>query len=122
VNKKFFGIALGTVAALLALSLVVRLVSWNEYGLAGGWTFFGLPFGGIGILVLLLRVFAFGHRSQGTVWPFPHTIESQPPTAVPPPPTVPTSRRLHELECLRASGAISSAEYLEKRQQIIANL
>lgn len=46
--------------------------------------------------------------------------------AVAPPATtstrLPTAQRLQELEALRATGAISDAEYLAKRKQIIDEL
>lgn len=46
-----------------------------------------------------------------------------PPAYVPPAPPEPsTAQRLQELETLRATGAISDAEYTAKRQQIIAAL
>jgi hypothetical protein len=38
------------------------------------------------------------------------------------PPEPSTAQRLQELETLRATGAISEAEYTAKRQQIIAEL
>jgi pyruvate/2-oxoglutarate dehydrogenase complex dihydrolipoamide acyltransferase (E2) component len=44
------------------------------------------------------------------------------PPAPPPPPEPTTAQRLQELETLRATGAISDAEYNAKRQQIIAGL
>ena len=42
--------------------------------------------------------------------------------AYPPPPEPTTAQRLQELETLRATGAISEAEYAAKRQQILADL
>ncbi len=57
-----------------------------------------------------------------------HAGPAPPPYAAPPPPQFAappepsTSQRLQELETLRATGAISDAEYAAKRQQIIADL
>jgi len=60
--------------------------------------------------------------------------QAPPPAYAPPPPQAPssftatappepsTSQRLQELETLRATGAISEAEYAAKRQQIISQL
>jgi hypothetical protein len=116
-NNKVTAIVLGAVAALLALSFVMRFVLLSQYGLSGGWIFFALPFGGIGVLVLVLRLglLNFGDKSRGTVQsfqPWQHNIGA--------PPAV--SQRLQELEGMRANGAISAAEYTAKRQQIISTL
>jgi hypothetical protein len=103
-NNKFIAIALGSVAALFALSLVVRFVLLSEYGLSGGWMFVGLPFGGIGIAVLLLRlgVFNSGQRSGSTMVPWQHHIGMQAPPFAPPAPAaaaagtrVPADQRRH---------------------------
>ncbi|WP_431237329.1 SHOCT domain-containing protein [Mycolicibacterium aichiense] len=45
-----------------------------------------------------------------------------PPYVPPPMPEVSTAQRLQELETLRATGAITEAEYSAKRQQILADL
>lgn len=121
-NNKFIAIALGSVAALFALSLVVRFVLLSEYGLSGGWMFVGLPFGGIGIAVLLLRlgVFNSGQRSGSAMVPWQHHIGMQAPPFAPPAPAAAASQRLQELEYLLTSGAISHAEYTAKRQQIMS--
>ncbi|OBF79939.1 hypothetical protein A5791_09665 [Mycobacterium sp. 852002-51163_SCH5372311] len=42
--------------------------------------------------------------------------------AMPPPPQAPASQRLQELETLRATGAITEAEYTAKREKIISEL
>jgi TRAP-type C4-dicarboxylate transport system permease small subunit len=65
-NNKGVAIALGAVAALFAFSLVVRFVVLSSYGVSGSWMYFGLPFGGIGLVVLLLRLglLNFGERSS----------------------------------------------------------
>jgi hypothetical protein len=124
-NNKVAAIVLGAVAALLALSFVARFVLFSQYGLSGGWMFFALPFGGIGVLVLVLRLglINFGDKSRGTVQPFQpwqHNIGVQAPPVAPSPPAV--SQRLQELEGMRATGAISDAEYTAKRQQILSTL
>jgi hypothetical protein len=109
VNNKVIAIALGSVAALFALSLVVRFVLLSEYGLSGGWMFVGLPFGGIGIAILLLRlgVFGSGQRSGSTMVPWQHHIGMQAPPFAPPAPAAADSQRLQELEYLPTSGASS---------------
>jgi hypothetical protein len=121
-NNNVIGIVLAAVAALFALSFVVRFVLLSQYGLSGGWIFFALPFGGIGVLVLVLRLglLNFGDRSGRTVQPGQYNIGAQAPPVAPSPPAV--SQRLQELEGMRANGAISDAEYTAKRQQIISTL
>jgi hypothetical protein len=60
--------------------------------------------------------------------PAPAPVAAAPAAAAPPPaafmtpPEPSASQRLQELETLRATGAISDAEYASKRQQIIADL
>jgi hypothetical protein len=124
-NNQVVAIVVGAGAALLALSLVVRFVILSEYGASGGWLFYGLPFGGIGLFVLLLRlgVLNFGGRSAGTGPSWPQNIGVQTPPAWPPqrqPPTA--SQRLQELDSMRASGAISESEYNARREQILSAL
>jgi hypothetical protein len=121
-NNKVIAIVLGAVAALFALSFVVRFVLLSQYGFSGGWMFFALPFGGIGVLVLVLRLglLNFGDRPGSTVQAWQHNIGVPAPPVAPSPPAV--SQRLQELEGMRASGAISDAEYTAKRQQIISTL
>jgi hypothetical protein len=122
VNNKVIAIAVGSVAALFALSLIARLVLFSEYGLSGGWMFFGLPFGGIGILVLLLRlgVFNSGQRPGSTMVPGQHQIGM--PAAPFAPPQAAATQRLQELEYLLTSGAISHTEYAAKRQHIMSTM
>ena len=55
-NNEVVAIVLGAVAAVFALSLLMRFVLLSEYGVPGGWMYFGLPIGGIGLVVLLLRL------------------------------------------------------------------
>jgi len=55
-NTKVIAIVLGAVAALFAVSLLIRFVLLSEYGVPGGWMYFGLPMGGIGLVVVLLRL------------------------------------------------------------------
>jgi hypothetical protein len=122
VNNKIIAIAVSSIAALFALSLVARFVLFSEYGVSGGWMFFGLPFGGIGIVVLLLRlgVLNSGQRSGSTMVPWQHHIGMQGAPFAPPAPSA--SVRLEELEHLLTSGAISHAEYTSKRQQIMSTM
>ncbi len=55
-NKPFIIVA-AAIAALFAISFVVRFVALSEMGLPGGWMLFlFLPAGGIGLLVVLLRL------------------------------------------------------------------
>jgi hypothetical protein len=123
-NNKVIAIVLGAVAALFALTLVARFVLLSQYGLSGGWIFFALPFGGIGVLVLLLRVglLSSGNTSSPTALPWHHNIGVQAPPPASPPSAGTVPQRLQELESLRATGAISDTEYTAKRQQIITQI
>ena len=109
----------GVIAVLFVASLVVRFVVLSQSGLSGGWIlYFGLPIGGIGVLVLLLRLGLLNFGQSATIQGW------QQPSAAPasPLPAAPTSQRLHELENLRASGAISDAEYAAERTRIISGV
>jgi hypothetical protein len=123
-NNKTIAIVLGAVAALFALSLLMRFVLLSQYGVSGSWMYFGLPIGGIGLVVLLLRLglVNFGDRSGGTIqpWHYNNGVQSPPPAS--PPPVTSAPQRLQELERMRAYGAISDAEYTAKRQQIISSI
>lgn len=123
-NNHVVAIVLGAGAALLALSLIVRFLFLSEYGLSGGWIFFGLPFGGIGLFVLLMRlgVLNFGGRPTGTGPSWPRNIGAQTPPAWSPQQVPTASQRLQELDGLHASGAISESEYTARRQQILSSL
>jgi putative oligomerization/nucleic acid binding protein len=123
-NNQVVAIVLGAGAALLAVSLLVRFVLLSEYGVSGGWIFFGLPFGGIGVFVLLLRlgVLNFGGRSTGTGPSWSQNIGGQTPPAWSPQQAPTASQRLQELDSMRASGAISDSEYTARRQQILSAL
>lgn len=123
-NNKVIAIVLGAVAALFALTLVARFVLLSQYGFSGGWIFFGLPFGGIGLLVLLLRLGLLnsGNTSRPTAVPWHHTIGVPAPPPAYPPSAGTVPQRLQELENLRAAGAISDTEYTAKRQQIITQI
>ena len=91
-----------------------------------------LPFGGVVDLrsnpVIRQQVVAVVRRAgaqqaQGA----PAAVPAPTPVAAPPPPsfTAPgpsVSQRLQELETLRATGAVSEAEYQAKRSQIIAEI
>jgi hypothetical protein len=100
-NNKVIAIVVGAVAALLALSFVVRFVLLSQYGFSGGWIFFALPFGGIGVLVLLLRLGVNGAvgRSSGTGLPSHYNIGVQ---ARPPRPRRPHPRFPNACRSLRA--------------------
>src|ERR1700738_2044717 len=67
-NNQIVTIVLGAGAALLALSLIVRFVLLSQSGASGRWLFFGLPFRGLGLFVLLLRlgILNFGGPAVGT--------------------------------------------------------
>jgi hypothetical protein len=118
-NNKVVGLVVGAVVGLFALTMVMRFVMLSEYGVSGSWMYFGLPFGGIGLILLLLRLglFNFGERSVRPTQPWHPNISAQTP-----PPPAPVSQRLQELDGMHASGAISDFEYSAKRQQIISSI
>ena len=123
-NNKPVLILAGAIAALFVISLVVRFVALSELGLPGGWTlYFGLPVGGIGLLILLLRLglLNFGHEPSATMRAFQHDAAMHA-RWTPAPTVAPTTQRLQEIENLRASGAISDDEYAAERARIIASL
>jgi uncharacterized membrane protein len=109
-NNKVVVIVLGAVAALFTASMVMRFVMLSEFGVSGSWMYFGLPMGGVGLVVLLLRLglFNFGQRSVRPIQQ--------------PRPAASVSQRLQELDGMHASGAISDSEYTAKRQQIISSI
>ena len=129
-NNKTVTIAVGAVAAMFAVSLIIRFALLSQYGLSGGWIFFGVPFGGIGLLVLLLRlgIINGASRSNRTGPAWPHDISGwqappAPPAPYAPRPPAPTvSSSLAELDRIHASGAISDAEYSARRRQILSAL
>jgi Short C-terminal domain len=122
-NNKVVVLVLGVIGALFALSLLLRFVMLSQYGVSGGWIYFGLPFGGIGVLVLLLRLglLHFGERSGGTIQHWQYSGVQTPPLA-PPPPAASVSHRLQELDNMYANGAISDWEYAAKRHQLISGM
>jgi hypothetical protein len=123
-NNKPVLILAGAIAALFVISLVIRFVALSELGMPGGWTlYFGLPVGGIGLLILLLRLglLNFGQGSTATIRPLQHGGVVHAPWT-PAPTVAPTTHRLQEIENLRASGAISDDEYTAERARIIAGL
>jgi hypothetical protein len=122
-NNKVAAIALGAIAALFALSFLVRFVLLSQYGVSGGWMYFGLPIGEIGlvVLLLLLALLNIGERSGGTIQSWHYHSGAQTPPASPSP-VASAPQRLQELEGMRATGAISDAEYAAKRQQIISGI
>jgi hypothetical protein len=109
-NKPVIFVAAG-IAALFAISFVVRFVALSEMGLPGGrMLFLCMPVGGIGLLVVLLRL--------GLLNNLGHNFSAF--SAVPPAPT--KSQRLQEIENLRASGAMSEDEYTAERGRIISSI
>jgi hypothetical protein len=120
-NNKPVIILTGAIVALFVISFVVRFVALSELGLPGGWMLlFGLPAGGIGLLVVLVRLGMLNSvNSTVRQWP-PNGVTHIPANF--PPPAAPTSQRLQEIENLRASGAISTDEYTAERARIIASL
>jgi hypothetical protein len=127
-NNKPAVILAGAIAALFVISVVIRFVALSELGLPGGWTlYFGLPVGGIGLLILLLRLglLNFGQGPTATIRPVAHHgVVHAPWTPAPTagPTVAPTTKRLQDIENLRASGAISDDEYTAERARIIASL
>lgn len=123
-NNKRALILAGAIAALFVITFVIRFVALSELGLPGGWTlYFGLPVGGIGLLILLLRLglLNFGQEPSATMRAFQHDAVMHAP--VTPAPTVaPTTQRLQEIENLRASGVLSDDQYTAERARIIASL
>lgn len=113
-NNKPFILVAAAIAALFAISFVVRFVALSEMGLPGGWMLFlCLPAGGIGLLVVLLRLGMLNSLSQ----------DFSAFTSAPSAPSAPTkSQRLQEIENLRASGALSDDEYTAERGRIIASI
>jgi hypothetical protein len=100
----------GAIAALAAISLVVRFVALSELGVSGSWMLlFALPAAGVGGLVLLLRL---GVLNSGRGFSFLPTTGSAPTK----------SQRLHEIEQLRSSGAMSEDEYTAQRARIISSI
>jgi hypothetical protein len=122
-NNKPVLLLAGAIAAIFTISLVVRFVALSEPGLPGGWLLLGLPAGGVGLLILLLRLglINFDRGPSATLRPLQREAAMRVPTT-PPPPAVPTSKRLQEIENLRASGTISDEEYTAERARIIASL
>jgi hypothetical protein len=123
-NNKPAVILAAAIAALFVISFVIRFVALSEFGLPGGWTlYFGLPVGGIGLLIIVLRLglFNFGQGSTATIQPLQqHGVAHPPWTSAPI--AAPTTQRLQEIENLRAGGAISDDEYTAERARIIASL
>jgi hypothetical protein len=113
-NNKPFVLLASAIAALFAISFVVRFVVLSEMGLPGGWMLFlCLPAGGIGLLVVLMRLGMLNSVSQN------FSAFTTAPSA----PSAPTkSQRLQEIEHLRASGALSEDEYTAERGRIISSI
>jgi len=122
-NNRVIAIVLGAVAAMFALSLLVRFVLLSQYGMSGGWIYLGLPFGGIGVVLLLVRLglLNFGQTSRGTSSPWQYNSYNSG-VQMPPSHAMSASQRLQELENLRASGLISEAEYYTRRQHALSGI
>src|SRR5258708_31015214 len=96
-NNKPAVILAGAIAALFVISLVIRFVALSELGMPGGWTlYFGLPVGGIGLLILLLRLglLNFGQGPTATIRPLQHGRVCHA-AWTPAPTTAPAPQRLH---------------------------
>jgi hypothetical protein len=113
-NNKPVILLAAAIAAFFAISFVVRFVVLSEMGLPGGWMLLlGLPAGGIGLLIVLLRLGMLNNLSQN------FSAFTSTPSA----PSAPTkSQRLQEIENLRASGALSEDEYTAERGRIISSI
>jgi hypothetical protein len=110
-NNKPIVILAGAIAALFAVSFVVRFVALSQLGLPGGWMLlFCLPAGGVGLLVVLLRIGLHNGVS--------HSFGATTPTW--PAPT--KSQRLQEIDDLHATAAMSEGEYTAERARIISSL
>lgn len=110
-NNKPVILLAAAIAALFTLSFVVRFVALSAMGLPGSWMLFlCLPAGGIGLLVVLLRLGMLNSVSRN----FSAF------TSAPPAPT--KSQRLQEIENLRVSGAMSEDEYTAERGRIISSI
>ena len=123
-NNKPALILAGAIAVLFVITFVIRFVALSELGLPGGWMlYFGLPVGGIGLLILLLRLglLKFGQGPSATMRAFQHDAVMHVPVTRPPT-AAPTMQRLQEIETLRARGVISEDEYTAERARIIASL
>jgi hypothetical protein len=125
-NNRPIVLVAGAIAALFAVSLVLRFVLLGQSGLSGGWILYlGLPIGGIGALALLLLRFGVlnvGDRSNATIQGWQHHGAAQWPSPAAPAAPAATSERLQELETLRSSGAISDDEYTTERARIISGV
>jgi hypothetical protein len=118
-NNKPVVILAAAIAALFAISFVVRFVALSNLGVSTGWMLmFCLPAGGIGLLVVLLRLGLLNSGSQS----FAATTLAPPARWTPEPTVAPTTKRLQEIENLHTSGAISDDEYAAERARIIASL
>ena len=122
-NNEVITLVLGAIGALFALSLLLRFVVLSQAGIPVEWIFLGLPFAGIGLLLVLLRLgllAAWG--SQFGWWGPQHNSGVQARPLASSPPAASASQRLQELDTLRASGTISDTEYTAKRQGSISNM
>jgi hypothetical protein len=101
---------------LVALLLLTRYFALSRAGLSLGWLLYlGLPITVGGVLFALRLI------NLGAGWGAGDTRPPAQPIALSyPDPPVPVSERFRELEALRAAGAISDAEYIARRRDIIS--
>ncbi|ORV89829.1 hypothetical protein AWC11_13180 [Mycobacterium interjectum] len=102
--------------ALVAALLLSRYFVLSRAGLPLGWMIYlGLPITAAGVLFALRLI------NLGAGWGARDVRRSAHPIALSyPEPPVPVSERFRELEVLRASGAISDAEYTARRLDIMS--
>lgn len=113
-DNKPFVILAAAIAGLFAVSFVVRFVALSEMGVPGGWMLFMcLPAGGIGLLVVSLRLGMLNSLSRNFSGFSAYSSVQASPTK---------SQRLQEIENLRASGAMSEDEYTAERARIISSI
>ncbi len=107
--------------ALVALLLLSRYFALSRAGMPLGWMLYlGLPITAAGVLFALRLI----NLSAGWGTKTDHLEHNSGVRARPlalPPPEVPVSERLRELEALHAKGAITDTGYSAQRLQIISN-
>jgi hypothetical protein len=109
-NNKPMVLVLAAIAALFAVSLVIRFAFLSQFGLPGGWLLYlALPIGGIGTLILVLVRLGVINVGGHTITPVQHWQ-----------PADSTAQRLHQLETLHANGTVSDVEYANERARIIS--
>ncbi len=108
------------IRGMVALLLLSRYFALSRSGMPLGWMLYlGLPITVAGVLFALRLV------NLGAVWStkvdnLQGAVQARPVAL--PPPEVPVSERLRELEALHAEGAISDTEYSARRLQITSSI